>query len=41
LPDSIYITHAKPVYKKQVQEELKKLNIKNMKILQDGDVYEI
>jgi len=40
-PDAIYITHAKPVHKKKVHEELKKLNIKNMKILQDGDVYEI
>jgi ribonuclease BN (tRNA processing enzyme) len=40
-PDTIYITHAKPMYRKKVQEELKKLDIKNMKILRDGDVYEI
>jgi ribonuclease BN (tRNA processing enzyme) len=41
LPDNIYITHAKPMYKKKVQEELQKLNIKNMRLLKDGDVYEI
>jgi ribonuclease BN (tRNA processing enzyme) len=40
-PVNIYITHTKPIYKKKVQEELRKLNIKNMKLLQDGDVYEI
>jgi ribonuclease BN (tRNA processing enzyme) len=40
-PLNIYITHTKPVYKQRVHSELKKLNIKNMKILHDGDVYEI
>jgi cAMP phosphodiesterase len=41
LPDTVYVTHAKPVYKKTVREELKKLDINNMKILRDGDIYEI
>jgi phosphopantetheine adenylyltransferase len=41
MPDTIYITHAKPVHKKRVHEELKKLNIRNIKILKDGDVHEI
>jgi cAMP phosphodiesterase len=41
VPDTIYITHSKPMYKKKVQEELKKLDIKNMKIMRDGDIYEI
>jgi ribonuclease BN (tRNA processing enzyme) len=40
-PANIYVTHTKPVYRQRVHQELKKLNIKNMKILQDGDVYEI
>ena len=29
LPDNIYITHCKPKYRKQIREDLKKLNIKN------------
>jgi ribonuclease BN (tRNA processing enzyme) len=41
LPDTVYITHYKPVYKKRVQQELKKLNISNMKILKEGEIHEI
>jgi ribonuclease BN (tRNA processing enzyme) len=41
LPDTIFITHTKPAYKKRVWEELKKLNIKNIKILRDGEIHEI
>jgi len=41
LPDNIYISHNKPAYKKSVQEELKNLNIDNMKILKDGEILEI
>jgi cAMP phosphodiesterase len=41
LPRTIYITHAKPMYKETVREELLKLKISNMKILNDGDIYEI
>ncbi|RJQ49786.1 MAG: 3',5'-cyclic-nucleotide phosphodiesterase [Nitrospiraceae bacterium] len=41
LPDTIFITHFKPVYKKKVQQELKELNISNIRLLKDGDVHEI
>ena len=41
LTDKIYITHTKPVYKKRIQEELKNLNIRNMKMLKGGEIYEI
>jgi ribonuclease BN (tRNA processing enzyme) len=41
LPDTIYISHYKPAYKKKVQEELKNLNINNIKILKDGEIHKI
>jgi ribonuclease BN (tRNA processing enzyme) len=41
LPDRIFITHCKPRYKKSVRDELKKLNISNIKILTDGDVLKL
>lgn len=41
LPNTIYITHARPGYKDKVQEELLNLKINNVKILKDGEVHEI
>ncbi len=41
LPEIIYITHCKPAYRDNVKEELKKLDIKNIKIIKDGDMYEL
>lgn len=41
LPDTIFITHTKPAYKKRVREELENLNINNIKILRDGEIHEI
>lgn len=40
-PDIIYVTHTKPAYQKRVNAELKKQNIKNVKILKDGEIHEI
>lgn len=40
-PGTFYVTHAKPFHRDKVTEELIKLNISNMKILEDGQVYEI
>ncbi len=41
LPESIYITHCKPKYRNQIQEEIKALGIKNIKALRDGVVLEL
>jgi cAMP phosphodiesterase len=41
IPNTIYITHARPVYKERVQAELLNLKINNIKILKDGEVHEI
>lgn len=41
LPLNLYITHAKPIYKEAIREELFRLNISNLKILNDGDIHEI
>jgi ribonuclease BN (tRNA processing enzyme) len=41
IPDIIFITHCKPGYRKKIKEELKKLNINNIRILNDGDELEI
>jgi len=40
-PDMIFITHCKPGYRKKIKEELKKLNINNIRILKDGTELEI
>lgn len=40
-PENIYITHIKPQYLKAIKEELKKLRIKNLMILKDGDTISI
>lgn len=41
LPDAIYISHYKPVYKKRVQEELKNPKISNLKVLKEEEIHEI
>ncbi len=41
LPNTIFITHARPGYKEKVREELLHLKIKNIKLLKDGEVHEI
>ncbi|UCH80688.1 MAG: 3',5'-cyclic-nucleotide phosphodiesterase [Nitrospiraceae bacterium] len=40
-PEMIFITHCKPGYRKKIKEELKKLNILNIRILKDGDELDI
>jgi len=37
LPDMIYITHPKPQFFKTIKRELEKLNIKNLRLLRDGE----
>jgi ribonuclease BN (tRNA processing enzyme) len=41
LPERIYITHLKPQYYKTVKTELQKLNIKNLRLLRDGEIIRI
>jgi cAMP phosphodiesterase len=37
MPDSIYITHPKPQHLKTIASELRKLGMRNLRILKDGD----
>jgi ribonuclease BN (tRNA processing enzyme) len=39
MPKNIFITHCKPTYKQSVIREIKKLKVKNIKMLQDGEIY--
>jgi ribonuclease BN (tRNA processing enzyme) len=41
LPERILITHPKPLYRKQIKKEIRDLPLKNIKILKDGETYEI
>jgi len=41
LPENILITHPKPLYLKQIQSEIRNLHMKNIKIMRDGETYEI
>ena len=41
LPDAVYISHCKPAYKNEIEEELKNLKIGNVKLLRDGITYEV
>lgn len=41
LPEKILITHPKPLYLEQIKNEIKNLPLKNVKILNDGETYEI
>jgi ribonuclease BN (tRNA processing enzyme) len=37
LPEYVYVTHCKPQYLRPIREELRRLRIKNLKLLRDGD----
>jgi hypothetical protein len=41
MPERIYITHQKPRYSKAIKRELQKLNLKNLKLLRDGQTVEV
>lgn len=41
LPEDILITHPKPMYLEQIKDEIRKLPLKNIKILKDGETYKI
>jgi ribonuclease BN (tRNA processing enzyme) len=41
MPDRIYITHPKPQHLKVIKVELEKLNMKNLRLLKEGDVIKI
>jgi ribonuclease BN (tRNA processing enzyme) len=41
LPKKILITHQKPLYLKQIHMEIGALRIKNIRIMKDGETYEI
>lgn len=40
-PKRIFITHPKPLYLKQIRQEIKDLSLKNVTILKDGKKYNI
>jgi ribonuclease BN (tRNA processing enzyme) len=41
IPKIILITHPKPLYHKQIESEIKNLKMNNIKMLRDGETYEI
>jgi ribonuclease BN (tRNA processing enzyme) len=41
IPDRIFVSHIKPQYKGAIEKEIKKLGLRNVGILRDGDVLEI
>lgn len=41
LPEKILITHPKPQYLKRIKKEVSNLGLKNIKILKDGELYEV
>lgn len=41
LPKRIYITHPKPQYQRTIEKELKKLGLKNLSLLRDGQTIKI
>ncbi len=41
MPDRIYITHPKPQHLKAIRTELEKLNMKNLRLLKEGDVISV
>ncbi|MBF0560129.1 MAG: 3',5'-cyclic-nucleotide phosphodiesterase, partial [Nitrospirae bacterium] len=41
MPDRIYITHPKPQHLKEIRAELKKLNMKNLRLLKEGDIISV
>lgn len=41
IPERILVTHPKPQYLSQIKKEVAAMGLKNIKVLRDGDVYEI
>jgi ribonuclease BN (tRNA processing enzyme) len=41
LPERILITHPKPLYRRQIKKEIENLALKKVKILKDGETYEV
>ena len=41
MPEKIYLTHLKPQYAKDIKKELERLDIKNIKLLKDGQTFEV
>ena len=41
LPERIYITHMKPQFYKTIQKELTRLNLKNLHLLEEGEILEV
>ena len=39
-PEKILVTHPKPLYLEQIKSEIRKLSLKNIKILKDGEIYD-
>jgi ribonuclease BN (tRNA processing enzyme) len=40
-PRKIFVTHLKPQYFKTIQSEVRKLGIKNVKLLRDGEILQV
>ncbi len=40
-PEKIYVIHIKPQYFKTIQSELQKLNLKNLRLLKDGETIQV
>lgn len=41
IPDRIFVSHIKPQYQGAIEREIKKLGLRNIRILRDGDILEI
>ncbi len=41
MPEKIYLTHLKPQYAKDIKKELERLDIKNIKLLKNGQTIEV
>jgi hypothetical protein len=40
-PERIYITHLKPQYLKTTKDELRRLGMKSLKLLRDGETIQV
>jgi ribonuclease BN (tRNA processing enzyme) len=41
MPEKVYITHSKPQYFKVIKAEIEKLKIKNLRLLKDGERFQV
>jgi hypothetical protein len=41
MPDHVYVTHAKPQYLDAIEKDIRRLRIKNTRILRDGDIIRV